>query len=134
VTVVDDYGHHPEEVKATLRAAREGFGRRLVAVFQPHRYTRTQALLDRFSTCFHGVETLVLLPIYPAGEAPIQGVSSERLANAVAAAGGPRVVLAHSFAEAAESAAEALGPEGLLATIGAGDVYRIGEMIRGGGG
>jgi UDP-N-acetylmuramate--alanine ligase len=131
---VDDYAHHPTEIEAALGALRAAHGRPIVAVFQPHRYTRTQALLDRFSTCFHGVETLVLLPIYPAGEAPIQGVSSERLANAVAAAGGPRVVLAHSFAEAAESGAEALGPEGLLATIGAGDVYRIGEMIRGGGG
>ncbi len=129
---VDDYAHHPTEIDAALCALRTSYGRPIVAVFQPHRYTRTKALLDRFAACFHGVETLVLLPIYPAGEAPIEGVTSERLAQAIAAAGGPRVVLAHSFAEAAEAAAKELRADGLLATIGAGDVYRIGELIRGG--
>jgi len=130
---IDDYAHHPTEIEAALGALKTSYGRPIVAVFQPHRYSRTQALLDRFATCFHGVETLVLLPIYPAGEKPIDGVSSERLAKAVEAAHGPRVVLAHSFPEAAEAAAQALRPEGVLATIGAGDVYRIGELIRGGG-
>jgi UDP-N-acetylmuramate--alanine ligase len=129
---VDDYAHHPTEIEAALCALRTSYGRPIVAVFQPHRYTRTKALLDRFATCFHGVETLVLLPIYPAGEAPIEGATSERLAQAIAGAGGPRVVLAHSFAEAAEAAAKELRADGLLATIGAGDVYRVGELIRGG--
>ena len=131
---IDDYAHHPTEIEAALAALATSYGRPIVAVFQPHRYTRTQALLDRFATCFHGVETLVLLPIYPAGETPIDGVSSERLAQAIAKAGGPRVLLAHSFAEAAEAAGAALTPDGLLATIGAGDVYKIGDMIRGGKG
>jgi UDP-N-acetylmuramate--alanine ligase len=129
---VDDYAHHPTEIEAALGALQTSYGRPIVAVFQPHRYSRTHALLDRFATCFHGVETLVLLPIYPAGEMPIDGVSSERLAKAVEEAHGPRVILAHSFAEAAEAATQALRPEAVLATIGAGDVYRIGELIRGG--
>src|SRR5207249_5703361 len=65
---VDDYGHHPTEIEAAIQALRETYGRRIVAVFQPHRFTRTKALRDRFTTCFAGVSELVLLPIYPAGE------------------------------------------------------------------
>jgi UDP-N-acetylmuramate--alanine ligase len=127
---VDDYAHHPTEIEATLRALRDCYGRRLVVAFQPHRYTRTQALLRRFGGCFEGVAALVLLPIYPAGEAPIPGVTSEALAQAVEAAGGPRAVLAGSHAEAARLAREALRPGDVFVTIGAGDVYRIGDLMK----
>src|SRR5216117_2789293 len=83
VLVVDDYAHHPEEVKATLRAAREGFGRRLVAVFQPHRYTRTRDLLAEFLGAFDDADLLVLTEIYAAGEDRIDGVSGEALYDAL---------------------------------------------------
>jgi UDP-N-acetylmuramate--alanine ligase len=99
-------------------------------VFQPHRYTRTKALLDRFAGCFLGVAELVLLPIYPAGEAPIPGVTSDLVADAVAGAGGTTVHRAADHAEAA-AALRALVKEGdLVLTVGAGDVYRVGELAR----
>jgi UDP-N-acetylmuramate--alanine ligase len=127
---VDDYAHHPTEIEAALRALRDSYDRRIVAVFQPHRFSRTQALLGRFATCFAGVAELVLLPIYAAGETPIAGVSSEAVAEAVRAAGSTRVHLVRDFAEAARLAVSLLGPRDLLLTIGAGDVYRAGELAR----
>jgi UDP-N-acetylmuramate--alanine ligase len=128
---IDDYGHHPTEIEAALRALKASYGRRIVAVFQPHRYSRTRALLDRFARCFTGVSELVLLPIYPAGERPIEGVSSDALAAAVEAAGGPRVHRAGSFDEAACQVGKVLKRGDLLVTIGAGDVYRVAEIARG---
>jgi UDP-N-acetylmuramate--alanine ligase len=127
---IDDYGHHPTEIEAALRALQASYRRRIVAVFQPHRYTRTHALLDRFARCFTGVAELVLLPIYPAGERPIEGVSSDALAAAVEAAGGPRVHRAATFQEAACAVGKTLKRGDLLVTIGAGDVYRVGELAR----
>ncbi|HET9250992.1 MAG TPA: UDP-N-acetylmuramate--L-alanine ligase [Candidatus Eisenbacteria bacterium] len=129
-TWIDDYAHHPTEIEAALHALRDRYGRRLVVAFQPHRYTRTQALLGRFAECFEGVASLVLLPIYAAGEAPIPGVTSEALAKAVEAARGPRAALASSHAEAARLVREALRPGDVLVTIGAGDVYRIGDLVK----
>ncbi|MBI4364537.1 MAG: UDP-N-acetylmuramate--L-alanine ligase [Candidatus Latescibacteria bacterium] len=129
---IDDYAHHPTEIEAAIEALRETYGRRIVAVFQPHRFTRTQALRDRFGTCFRGVAELVLLPVYPAGERPIPGVTSEVLADAIRACGSTRVRMAADFAEAAKAAVEILRPDDLLATIGAGDVHRVGELARGG--
>ena len=129
---IDDYGHHPTEIEAAIAALAATYGRRIVAVFQPHRYTRTQALADRFAGCFRGVSELILLPIYPAGERPIAGVTSEALAERIAAGGGlvPRCL--PGFAEAAEAARSALRPGDLLLTVGAGDVYKVGELVRGG--
>ena len=129
-TWIDDYAHHPTEIEAALRALRDCYGRRLVVVFQPHRYSRTQALLGRFAGCFEGVAALVLLPIYAAGEAPIPGITSEALAKAVEAARGPRAALASTHAEAARLAKEFLQPGDVLVTIGAGDVYRIGDLMK----
>jgi UDP-N-acetylmuramate--alanine ligase len=128
---VDDYAHHPTEIEAALDALRTRYrGRRIVVVFQPHRFTRTKALKPRFASCFNGVDALVLLPIYPAGEAPIEGVSSALLAEAIEQAGGPKVTRADSFEMAASAAVKALRPGDLLVTIGAGDVYRVGELMR----
>ena len=129
---IDDYGHHPTEIEAAVRALVSTYGRRIVAVFQPHRYTRTRALLDRFATCFTGISELVLLPIYPAGEAPIPGITSERLAEEVRSRATTSVRLAADFREAARLAASVLRPGDLLVTIGAGDVHRVGELARGG--
>jgi len=83
VLVIDDYGHHPEEIRATLRAAREGFRRRLVVVFQPHRYSRTRDLFDEFLTVFDDADLLLLTDIYAAGEKKLDGVSTEALVHAL---------------------------------------------------
>ena len=81
ILVVDDYGHHPTEVAAVIAAARAGIGRRVVAVFQPHRFSRTEQLLDAFGPAFKGADEIVLTDIYAAGEAPIPGITVERLAD-----------------------------------------------------
>jgi UDP-N-acetylmuramate--alanine ligase len=83
IVVVDDYGHHPEEIRVTLRAAREGFTRRLVVAFQPHRYSRTRDLFDEFLSAFDDADVLLLTEIYPAGEDRIDGVSGEHLYQAL---------------------------------------------------
>ena len=83
VMVVDDYGHHPTEIKATLGGAREGFSRRLIAVFQPHRYSRVQDQYEQFATAFYDADVVFVTPIYPAGEQPIEGITGEGLARAM---------------------------------------------------
>ncbi len=127
---IDDYAHHPTEIAAAVAALRATYGRRIVAVFQPHRYSRTRALLDRFAGCFAGVSDLIVLPIYPAGEAPIPGVTTETLAAAVERAGGVRVHRAEDHAAAAAALRRLVGDRDLALTIGAGDVYRVGELAR----
>ncbi len=127
---IDDYAHHPTEIAAAVAALRATHGLRIVAVFQPHRYTRTMALLDRFAGCFAGIAELVLLPIYPAGEKPIPGVTADLLAERVTKSGGTRVHRVADHAEAAAAVRALLGEKDLLLTIGAGDVYRVGELVR----
>jgi len=127
---IDDYAHHPTEIAAAVAAIRATHGKRIVAVFQPHRYTRTMALLGRFAECFAGVAELVLLPIYPAGEAPIPGVTAEGLAERVTKRGGTRVRVVADHAAAASAALSLLGDNDIFLTIGAGDVYRVGEVAR----
>ena len=83
ILVVDDYGHHPTEIKATLSAAKAGWGRRTVVLFQPHRYTRTRDLMNEFATAFGNADLLVVTDIYPAGEKPVEGVSAEKLFNTI---------------------------------------------------
>src|SRR6266849_9399409 len=85
ITVVDDYGHHPAEIRATLAGARKAFGRRLVVAFQPHRFTRTRDLLHEFATAFNDADTLFLTGIYPAGEEPIPGIDAATLEEAIVA-------------------------------------------------
>ncbi len=127
---IDDYAHHPTEIAAAVAAIRATHGRRIVAVFQPHRFTRTMALLDRFAACFAGVAELVLLPIYPAGEKPIPGVTADVLAERVARSGGTNVHRVADHAEAAAAVRALLGEKDLLLTIGAGDVHRVGDLVR----
>jgi UDP-N-acetylmuramate--alanine ligase len=129
VTVVDDYGHHPEEVKATLRAAREGFGRRLVAVFQPHRYTRTRDLFESFLGAFDDADLLVLTEIYAAGEDRIDGISGEALYDALKRRGHADVrFVADRRTIAAELVPHLRGGD-MVVTLGAGDVHRVGDEV-----
>jgi len=129
ITVVDDYGHHPAEVKATLRGAREAYGRRVVCVFQPHRYTRTRDLLAEFTTAFNDADVLVLADVYAAGEEPIPGVSGAALAEAVRACGHRDVVFVPERAELARAARARLRPGDIVLTLGAGDVTQVGPEI-----
>jgi UDP-N-acetylmuramate--alanine ligase len=126
VTVVDDYGHHPTEIKATLAAARECGHRKIHVVFQPHRFSRTKDLLEEFSGAFRDAETLIVLPIYAASEEPIPGVTSERLAARIE---GPSVQIAADF-PAAVAAVVAQAQEGdLILTLGAGNVSQLAPQI-----
>lgn len=130
VTVVDDYGHHPTEIKMTLQAVREGWPeRRLVVAFQPHRYTRTRALLDEFSRAFYQSDVLVVLPIYAASEEPIEGVTGQALGRRIIAHGHKQVVIADGIADAAEQLKTLLAPGDLLLTLGAGDVWKVGAEL-----
>ncbi len=127
--VVDDYAHHPEEVKATLAAARAAFRRRTVAVFQPHRYTRLRDLFDEFLSAFDDADVVYLMDIYPAGEDPIADVSSRRLYEAMLKRGHLEVhYLGDERYPAFRLAAETV-PGDLVVTLGAGDVYRFGEEL-----
>jgi UDP-N-acetylmuramate--alanine ligase len=129
VTVVDDYGHHPTEIKATLQAAREcGYGRVLV-LFQPHRYTRTRDLMEDFASAFGDADAVQVLDIYAASEQPIEGISGEVLAAAIREKGGGRVVYAASMAEAVERLAEDARPGEMILTLGAGSVSQAGPML-----
>jgi len=128
VTVIDDYGHHPTEIRATLAAARQcGYGR-VHVVFQPHRYTRTQALMDEFTGAFGDADTLFLLDIYPASEAPIPGITAQALADRIAA-GGRAVSYTGTFADAAAAAASAARSGDMILTLGAGNVSQLGPQI-----
>ncbi len=127
VLVIDDYGHHPTEIIATLSAVRQASSRRIVAVFQPHRYTRVQALEEDFAGAFHDADLLVVLPIYAAGEQPIDGVTAENLAARIKKLGHPNTVFAGDFSGASEILKDTLREGDLLLTLGAGDVWKVGE-------
>jgi UDP-N-acetylmuramate--alanine ligase len=126
VTVVDDYGHHPTEVRATLAAAKEcGFGRVLV-LFQPHRYTRTRDLMDEFGKAFVDADFVSVLDIYAASESPIPGISGEGLALAIE---GPEVEYAESMQAGVERLAGEARDGDLILTLGAGSVSQAGAML-----
>jgi len=130
VTVIDDYGHHPTEIKTTLQAAKESWpDRRKVVVFQPHRYTRTQALFDDFARAFYQTDLLLVLPIYAASETVIEGVDSRQLCEAIMAHGHKEAHYMDSFENAVSFLSENLVAGDLLITMGAGDVWQIGETI-----
>ena len=129
VLVVDDYGHHPAEVAATLDAARRSCDRRIVAVFQPHRFTRTAALEQDFACAFRQADVLIVLPIYPAGEEPIPGVTAEKLVDLIARSGHRDAAFAPDFDAAERMLRRKLRPGDLLLTLGAGDVWKLAEGI-----
>jgi UDP-N-acetylmuramate--alanine ligase len=131
VLVVDDYGHHPTEIVATLSAARHACERRIVTVFQPHRYTRTQALEEDFARAFYHADALIVLPIYAASEEPIPGITAERLVEQIKNFGHRDVRYAPGFAAARQLLKDTLQKGDLLLTLGAGDVWKIGEEFLG---
>jgi UDP-N-acetylmuramate--alanine ligase len=126
VTVVDDYGHHPTEIRATLAAARECGHKRVFVVFQPHRYTRTLDLLEEFSGAFRDADTVIVLPIYAASEEPIPGVTAERLAGRIQ---GPAVHFAPEFADAVLLVVTQVREGDLILTLGAGNVSQLAPQI-----
>ena len=129
IDVIDDYGHHPTEVRTTIDALRLLAPKRLVVVFQPHRYTRTAALMDEFADAFNGADLVRVLSLYEASEAPIEGVSGEALADRIRHAGHPGV----RFAGPVETAAAAILPDlregDLVLTLGAGSVTNLGPQL-----
>ena len=129
VTVVDDYGHHPTEIEATLRAAKEGFGRRVVAVFQPHLFSRTRDFHREFGSAFYQADVLVVTDVYPAREQPIPGVTGEMVAKAAKEFGHRDVHYVEDKNAVAEFLEGIVKSGDMLITLGAGDVYKIGERF-----
>jgi UDP-N-acetylmuramate--alanine ligase len=120
--VIDDYGHHPAEVEATLDAAQRGFERRVVVAFQPHRYTRTQLLFDDFTRAFNKADVLLVTEVYPAGERPIDGASGLSLAEGIRAHGHHAVTYVRDKKEVAQALFDLLEPGDLVIALGAGDI------------
>ncbi len=130
VRVYDDYGHHPSEIAATLKAARECFANnRLIVLFQPHRFTRTRDLMDEFAVSFTDVDRLYLMDIYPAGEQPIQGITAEVLLRAIKRTAPGAISYKADRKEMVEAIVRETAPGDVLLTLGAGDVYKLGEEI-----
>ncbi len=131
VSVIDDYGHHPTEIRATLAAARECGFRRVHVIFQPHRFTRTRDLMDEFATAFADADTLCLLDIYPASEKPIEGITAEALAGRIVGVGAGKrgVTYAPSFSDAVASVAALAQSGDMILTLGAGSVSQLGALL-----
>jgi UDP-N-acetylmuramate--alanine ligase len=130
ITVVDDYGHHPEEIRQTLRAAKAVWPEaRLVVVFQPHRYTRTHLLQQEFCTAFHDADALVLLDIYAAGETPLPGVTTGLLYEGLMSQGQREVYYLRERTEVVPFLQRYLCANDILLTLGAGDVWQVGEAF-----
>ena len=141
VAVIDDYGHHPTEIRATLAAARQCGYRKIHVIFQPHRYTRTRDLMDEFATAFSDADSLYVLDIYPASEQPIEGITGEALARRIAeentgaasftgvVKGGEFVRYVSSFEDAVSAAIANAEPGDMILTLGAGSVSQVGPMV-----
>jgi UDP-N-acetylmuramate--alanine ligase len=129
ITIVDDYGHHPAEIRATLEAARLWGAKRVIAIFQPHRYTRTLFLMDDFAHSFQATNQVYVLDIYPASEKPIPGVTSQRLVERMGELGFTRARYAPSEQAVIQGVLEDLRPGDLILTVGAGSVGRIGDAL-----
>jgi len=134
ISVIDDYGHHPTEIRATLAAARECDFRKIHVIFQPHRYTRTQALMEEFASAFDAADSVSVLDIYAASETPIEDVNGETLAEKIRSAWAQKgrelgVRYAPSFADAANLTVGEAQPGDMILTLGAGSVSQLGAMI-----
>jgi UDP-N-acetylmuramate--alanine ligase len=131
VTVIDDYGHHPTEIRATLAAARQCGYRKVHVIFQPHRYTRTRDLMDEFAAAFGDADSLQVLDIYPASEQPIEGITGEALAGRIRekCAGSSEVGYAGSFDDAVTAATANARDGDMILTLGAGSVSQLGPML-----
>jgi UDP-N-acetylmuramate--alanine ligase len=128
-SVIDDYGHHPTEIRATLAAAKQCGFRKVHVVFQPHRYTRTHDLMEEFTTAFGDADSLFVLDIYAAGEKPIEGISGEALARMICEKGGRHAAYVGSFGDAVTSVVAAARDGDMILTLGAGSVSQLGPMI-----
>jgi UDP-N-acetylmuramate--alanine ligase len=129
VSVIDDYGHHPTEIRATLAAAKQCGFRKIHVIFQPHRYTRTHDLMKEFATAFGDADSLLVLDIYAANEPPIEGITGEALAQHIEEEGERPAHYVASFAEAAAEAVAAAHEGDMILTLGAGSVSQLGPMI-----
>ena len=129
IWVVDDYAHHPTEIQRTLDAALAFDRKRLVVVFQPHRYSRVSFLWDEFRRSFYAAHELIVLPIYPAGEDPIPGVDAERLADEIRQSGHRSTRYVPNIDTAVQTLLEIVQPGDLVLTIGAGNVYQVGDRL-----
>ncbi len=129
VTIIDDYGHHPTEIRAVLKAARQIAPRRTAVLFQPHRYTRTKGLFEEFLTAFHDADLLYIMDIYPASEQPIEGVTGEALCEGIRLRGHKTVRFLGDRGAVAEEVCRDLDPGDILITLGAGDVTKLGPEI-----
>jgi UDP-N-acetylmuramate--alanine ligase len=127
VTVVDDYAHHPTEIRATLAGAKAGWRRRVVCVFQPHLYSRTRDFYDEFGRAFFHADVLIVTDVYPAREEPIQGVSGELIVNAARSFGHKHVLYVPDKKDVAETLLTLKQPGDIIITMGAGDIWRYGE-------
>ncbi len=131
VLVMDDYAHHPTEIQAVLGALRQAYDRRVVAVFQPHRFSRTRDLFDRFLTAFYGADAVVVTDIYPAGEPPLEGVDASALVDGIRTHGHRDVALVPAGDDLAAAVADRLRPGDLVVTLGAGNIWQTGrELLR----
>jgi len=129
VSVIDDYGHHPTEIKATLAAAKQCGFRKVHVIFQPHRYTRTRDLIDDFATAFGDADSLFILDIYAASEKAIDGISGEALAQTIREKGGRNAQYVSSFGDAVNVAAAVAQEGDMILTLGAGSVSQLGPVI-----
>jgi UDP-N-acetylmuramate--alanine ligase len=129
ITVVDDYGHHPTEIKETLTAMRQIWKDRLIVVFQPHRFTRTRALFDEFTKAFRDADILIINDIYPASEEPIAGINSAALCEAIRQNGQPHVKYIPQAEGTIKYLLKTVKAKDTIATLGAGSIYKIGEAF-----
>jgi UDP-N-acetylmuramate--alanine ligase len=129
VTVIDDYGHHPTEIRATLAAAQLCKFRRVHAVFQPHRYTRTQHLMDEFAKSFHQADVVYVLDIYAASEAPIEGITGQALADRIREFGHRCVHYTGTIPQTVSAVLEKVRDQDAVLTLGAGNVWQAGDRI-----
>jgi len=129
IMVVDDYGHHPVEVKATLAAARAGWNKRVVAVFQPHRYSRTEALFEDFTKAFNQADHIAVMDVYAAGEEPRPEVSAEKLADAISGHGHKSCCYTGNTISTVEHLQAVLQSGDIVITLGAGNVWQVGEEL-----
>lgn len=129
IKVIDDYGHHPTEIKATLAAIRSMWQGRIIVAFQPHRYTRTRGLLEEFTTSFNEADVLIMTEIYAASEEPLEGVSGEILAERIRMSGHKQVVYISSKKEVMEKIVQIAQPGDMIVTLGAGDIVKLSDAL-----
>jgi UDP-N-acetylmuramate--alanine ligase len=127
--VLDDYGHHPTEIRATLAAIREGFDARTLVIFQPHRFSRTRALLEEFGGAFALADRVVVTDIYPAGEPAVAGLDGGVVAQALRRHEHPSVAYEPRFDRIPAQVLDWIRPGDIVLTLGAGDVWKIGEAL-----